>query len=67
MVYRIINMTLRKQLAQLKRTNIRYKEALVYARHQSHYHNQIVGIEESTYHAWIHERTSKALRLKKLT
>jgi hypothetical protein len=54
------------EIQRLKAQNARYLEALIYARHQSHWGNQLRGIEESIYLAWIHEKTSKALGLRPL-
>lgn len=53
------------ECARLKAINERYRDALLYARGQSDRHNQIRGIEDETYFAWINERCSKALRLRK--
>lgn len=57
--------TLIAENAKLRATNERYRDALLYAREQSDRGNQIVGIEDETYFAWIHERCSKALRLRR--
>lgn len=59
-------MTPAQQIARLKKQNERYRDALIYARHQSFWGNQLRGIEDSTYLAWIHDKTSKALHLKQL-
>ncbi len=52
------------EVLKLEQQLARYKDALLYARHQSFLGHQLRGIEVETYCAWIHERCSKALHMR---
>jgi hypothetical protein len=38
-------------------------EALEYAQHQSDRRNQLTGIEDTTYFAWIHDKCRETLKI----